>query len=43
MIKIEFETADFLPHMIEVEEKNVLDQLIKITSDGGHINWVERI
>lgn len=43
MIKIEYETAEFLPYMIEVEEKDALDTLIKITSDGGHIHWVERI
>ena len=43
MIRIEYETADFLPRIIEVKESEALDTLIKITSEGGHIHWVERV
>lgn len=43
MIKIEYETADFLPHEIEVTENEALNMIIKITSEGGHVHWVERV
>ena len=43
MIKIEYETADFRPYMIEVKEADALDKMIEITKAGGHIHWVERV
>lgn len=43
MIKIEYESTERLPYEIEVEEKDALNKMIEITSDGGHIYWVERV
>lgn len=43
MIKIEYETSERLPHMIEVSESEAIDAMIKITDDGGTIRWVERL
>ena len=43
MIKIEYETADFLPFMIEVKESEAIAKMIEITEAGGHINWVEKV
>ena len=43
MIKIEYETADFLPHMIEVDASEALDKMIEITKAGGRICWIERL
>ena len=43
MIKIEYETADRLPHMVKVDEKDALNELIKITAEGGTIRWVEKL
>ena len=43
MIKIEYETADSLPHMIEVNEEEAINKMIEITKYGGQIHWVERV
>lgn len=43
MIKIEYETADYLPYIKTVSEAEAIDTMIKITAEGGHINWVERV
>lgn len=43
MIRIEYETAEYLPYEIKVKEYEALDKLIEITKNGGHINWIERI
>ena len=43
MIKIEYESAERLPYMVEVEERDALDKIIQITADGGSIHWVERV
>lgn len=42
MIKIEYETKDFLPKSIKVKESEALDAIIEITKDGGAVRWVER-
>lgn len=42
MVKIEYENRERLPFMVEVKEEEALDTIIKITSEGGGVYWVER-
>lgn len=42
MIKIEYETKDFIPRKIEVPDKEALKTLIAITAEGGCVRWVEK-
>lgn len=42
MIRIEYETKDFMPKSITVEESDALSTIIDITKDGGAVRWVER-
>ena len=42
MVKIEYETKDFLPKIVNVKESEALDTIIEITKAGGAVRWVER-